>query len=284
MRKIFNSVKFELMQGKTMNWVRSIALSFLVIGVGILFVAGNSFYIVSPGFTALHLRLGKVIGVHEISGFYLKFPIVDSIVYMNNRICKSVIETTALSKDLQFVSIGVAINYKINNALLLYQTVGTEYEKNIIDPFAQESIKAVVAKYTAEDLIQYRHDAKEKVFDELRRRLLPLNITLVDFNFVHSDFSPDFMKAVEEKQIAEQSAKTAKNLTEKVKEEAIQIKSRAEADAFSLKVKKDSVTTELIGLKRAEALLKAIEKWDGKLPRVSGGKNMPFIALNDINQ
>ena len=46
-------------------------------------------------------------------------PVIDSVIYINNRICKSVIETTALSKDLQFVSIGVAINYRISNAIAL---------------------------------------------------------------------------------------------------------------------------------------------------------------------
>lgn len=259
-----------------MKSIRVIGIFLFVIGI---LVAYGSFYIVEPGYTALQLRLGRIIAVHELSGAYLRAPIIDKIVYINNRICKSVIETTALSKDLQSVSIGVAINYRISDAIKLYQMVGIDFEKVIIDPFAQESIKAVVAKYTAEDLIQYRHAAKEKVFLELKERLLPLNIMLIDFNFVHSDFSPDFIKAVEEKQIAEQSAKTAKNLTEKVKEEALQLKTKAEAEAYALKVKKDSVTSELIALRRADALIKAIEKWDGKLPRVSGG-NTPFIALD----
>lgn len=252
----------------------------IIIGIVLLALAPFSFYVVSPGYTALHLRLGQVIGARTESGGYIKVPLIDTIVYINNRICKSVIETTALSKDLQFVSIGVAINYRINNAIELYQTVGTEFERVIIDPFAQESIKAVVAKYTAEDLIQYRHDAKDKVFAELRDRLQPLNIALVDFNFVHSDFSPDFIKAVEEKQIAEQSAKTARNLTEKVKEEVIQAKSKADAEAYALRVKRESVTQELIALKKVEASMKAIEKWDGVLPRVAGG-NTPFISISE---
>ncbi len=248
----------------------------------VLGLSYGAFYIVEPGYTALHMRLGQVVAVRETSGSYFKIPLIDNINYINNRICKSVIETTALSKDLQSVSIGVAINYRINDAVKLFRTVGTEFETVIIDPFAQESIKAVVAKYTAEDLIQFRHAAKDKVSLELGERLLPLNIMLIDFNFVHSDFSPDFIKAVEEKQIAEQSAKTAKNLTEKVKEEAVQLKSRAEAEAYALQVKKDSVTPELIALKKVDALLKAIEKWDGRLPRVSGG-NTPFINLMDDN-
>lgn len=245
-------------------------------------VATTSYYVVPPGQTALHLRMGSFIGFHDVSGWYFKIPGVDEIIYINNRICKAEIETTALSKDLQTVSIGVAINYRINDAIKLYQTVGTQFQDIIIDPFAQESIKAIVAKYTAEDLIQFRHEAKERVCAELRDRLVPMYISLIDFNFVHSDFSPDFIKAVEEKQIAEQSAKTARNLTEKVKEEVLQTRSRAEAEAYALKIKKDAVTPELIKLRMAEAQLKAIEKWDGRLPQVSGG-NTPFINLNNGN-
>lgn len=246
----------------------------------IIFCAyAKPFYIVNPGYTALHLRLGAVVRAREVSGWYSKMPFIDKIIYINNRICKSVIETTALSKDLQFVSIGVAINYKINSAIKLYQNVGTEFEAVIIDPFAQESIKAVVAKYTAENLIQYRHDAKDKVFLELRERLLPLNIELVDFNFVHSDFSKEFIKAVEEKQIAQQHAMTAKNRTEQVKEEVIQSKSRTDAEVYSLKVKKESVTAELIELQKVEAMIKAIDKWDGNLPRVMSSIT-PFLNMD----
>lgn len=254
---------------------------FLAAFTAIILITNPPFYVVNPGYTALHMRMGRFIESNATSGCYPKIPLLDTIVFIDNRICKSVIETTALSKDLQTVSIGVAINYKIENALRVYQTIGTDFERVIIDPFAQESVKAVVAKYTAEDLIQYRHDAKDKVFAELKDRLNSLSIALIDFNFIHSDFSSDFIRAVEEKQIAEQSAKTARNLTEKVKEEALQIKSRAEAEAYALNAKKEAVTAELIALKKADALIKAIEKWNGVLPRVSGGQT-PLLNISDI--
>lgn len=239
------------------------------------------FYVVNPGQTAVHLRLGALVKSHEISGWYFKFPVIDNVLFINNRICKSEIETTALSKDLQFVSIGVAINYRISDALKLYKHVGTDFVAVIIDPFAQESIKAVVAKYTAENLIQSRHEAKDRVCEELKARLQPLYIDLVDFNFVHLDFHADFIKAVEDKQIAQQKAMTAKNKTEQVREEMIQSKERTDAEAYALKVKRDAVTEELIELQKVEALHRSIDKWDGRLPNVMSG-TMPFIDANTI--
>ena len=99
------------------------------------------------------------------------------------------------------------------------------------------------------------------VKEDLRKALAQVHVHLVDFNFIHADFHHDFIKSVESKQIAEQRAKQAKFETESMKETAIQIQTRAEAEAHALRVQKDSVTPQL-------ALLKAIEKWNGILPRV----------------
>jgi prohibitin 2 len=242
-----------------------------------------SFYTVNPGYTAIQLRLGKVIEIRNVSGFYFKIPFIDNVIQINTQINKAAIETTGMSRDLQTVSVGMVINYRISNVLKLYEEIGTNFERVIIDPFTQESVKAVIAKFTAEDLIQSRHEAKEKVIQELQDRLAPRYLQLVDFNFIHLDFSPDFIKAVEDKQIAEQSAKTSKNLTAKVQEEALQSRTRAEAEAFALRVKKEAVTKELIALQQVEIQLKAIEKWNGVLPRVNGGA-MPFLSLGQDMQ
>jgi len=250
---------------------------------GIIFTAivliPSCFYTINPGYTAIQLRLGKVIGTHNISGFYFKAPLIDTVIKINTQINKAAIETTGMSRDLQTVSVGMVVNYRISDVLKLYQEIGTNFERVIIDPFTQESVKAVIAKFTAEDLIQSRHEAKDKVVQELQDRLSPRYLELVDFNFIHLDFSPDFIKAVEDKQIAEQSAKTSKNLTAKVQEEALQSRTRAEAEAFALTVKKEAVTKELIALQQVEIQLKAIEKWNGVLPRVNGG-TLPFLSLN----
>jgi len=171
------------------------------------------------------------------------------------------------------VAAEVAINYRINDAIKLYKTVGIDFERVILNPYSQESIKAIVARFTAEDLITRRDQAKDEVFHALKDRLDPVFIELIDFNFVHLDFTAQFTHAVEEKQIAEQTAKTAHNLTEQVKEEALQTKTRADAEAYALNVRKNCTTPEIIALKK-------IEKWDGKLPDVYGS-SLPMLSILD---
>jgi len=249
-------------------------IKILVAGALITFfsvLAYDSYYVVQPGYTALHLRMGRIVRASNDSGMYFKIPLWDNVIYINNKICKKLITTTALSKDLQSVSAEVAINYRIVDAIKLYKSVGTDFENIILDPYSQESIKAIVARFTAEDLIRIRNQAKDEVFKELKDRLDPVFICLVDFNFVHLDFTTQFIHAVEEKQIAEQTAKTAHNLTEQVKEIALQTKMNADAEAYALNVRKNCTTPEIIELKK-------IEKWDGKLPMYCGS-TIPFLKI-----
>jgi len=263
-----------------MNLIKPIIFASIVF-IGII-LATQSFYVVNPGYTAIKLRLGRIVNVNSESGIYTKRPFVDNIVMLNTRIKKSSIETTALSKDLQSVSIGITINYRILNALKLYQNLGVNYKRTIIKPFAQETLKAIVSKFTAENLIQRRHEAKELVLLELQERLSPLYLSVIEFNIVFLDFSPDFIKAVERKQIALQQAITAKNLTQKVNEEAIQAMKRSDAEAYALKIKKECATPDLINLKKIETLMIAIEKWDGSLPRIiTGGSPLFNMGLSE---
>ena len=192
------------------------------------------FYIVQPGFTAIHLRLGRILKMEKESGTYFKIPFIDKVIEMSNGIQKASIETSALSKDLQAISIGIDVNYRYTNEIDLYKATRNKSEEIIIVPFCHETIKAVIAKYTAEELIQYRHNAKENIYNDLKSRLRPHYIDFIEVNFSHADFSHEFIKAVEDKQIALQKSIMAKNMTESVRENAIQQKILADADAYKV--------------------------------------------------
>jgi regulator of protease activity HflC (stomatin/prohibitin superfamily) len=240
--------------------------------IAVLIFAYQSFYVVEPGWTALQIRLGRIVESHKDGGVYFKWPLVDKIAWMSNRIQKASIETSALSKDLQAISIGIDVNYRYTNEIELYKATLGKPEEIILFPFCHETIKAVIAQYTAEGLITNRHQAKNMIYEDLKERLRPHFIEFIEVNFSHADFSENFIKAVEDKQIAQQEAMAAKNTTERVREKAIQTKLEAEAEAYAQQVKKQSVTKELNELK-------AIEKWDGHLPQVISGP-IPFINLN----
>lgn len=254
--------------------IRSLIKVGIVLGGILLLYLLKPFYVLQPGFTAIHVRMGKILSMHKEGGIYFKIPFIDAITEMRNGILKEEIETHALSKDLQSISIGISVNYRYTNEIALYKETRGMAEEIILIPFCHESIKSVIAQYTAEELIQNRHQTKEKIYTDLKERLKPHYIEFIEVNFSHADFSHDFIKAVEDKQIALQRSMMAKNVTEQVRESAIQQKLVADAEVYAQQVKKQSITKEL-------AQLKAIEKWDGVLPKVINGA-IPFLSMNEL--
>jgi regulator of protease activity HflC (stomatin/prohibitin superfamily) len=161
-----------------------------------------------------------------------------------------------------------------------YKTIGVnrDVSEKIINPSVEESFKAASARYTAEELISKREALKTEVRNYLRDRLAPFGITVIELSITDFQFSPEFNKAIESKQTAEQLALKAKRDLDRIKVEAQQKIATAQAEAEALRIQRQVISAELIRLRQIEAQMKAIEKWDGKLPNVTGG-TVPFIQV-----
>src|SRR3972149_1082290 len=92
------------------------------------------------------------------------------------------LKADAASKDLQIISTVIATNYHLMSETVdeVYQKIGLAFEDKLIQPAVQEVIKAVTAKYTAEELIAKRGEGKSAIRTELAGRLAGLNIKGVE--------------------------------------------------------------------------------------------------------
>jgi len=180
----------------------------------------------------------------------------------------------------------VALNYHIvpERANIVYQKLGVQFKERIIDPAIQEVVKAVTANYTAEELITKRPSVSEAMRLALTERLMANNIAVDAFSIVVFSFSPVFTEAIEAKQTAEQLALKARRDLERIKIEAEQKITAAKAEAESLKLQKANISPDLIELRKIEANMKAIEKWNGILPQVTGSGAIPMIGLADVSK
>jgi regulator of protease activity HflC (stomatin/prohibitin superfamily) len=165
-------------------------------------------------------------------------------------------------------------------ANIVYQNIGIEFKERIIDPAILEVVKAVTARYSAEELITKRPLVSEEMRATLTERLKVNNITVDAFSIVAFSFSKVFTEAIESKQTAEQLALKAKRDLDRIKVEAEQKITAARAEAEALRLQRANISTDLIELRKIEANLKAIEKWNGILPQVTGNGGMPFVGLN----
>ena len=237
----------------------------------------NGFEVVGAGERGVVFsKLGGVQEGVRGEGLQFKIPFVQDIIAMDVKIQKSETDASASSKDLQTVHSRIAINYHItpDRASAIYQDVGLSFKERLIDPAVQEAVKASTAQFTAEELITRRAEVSTQIKGSLADRLLAHNILVDEFNIVDFTFSDVFNVAIESKQTAEQAALKAQRDLERIKIEAEQKITSAQAEAEAQRLQRETITDTLLQLR-------AIEKWNGVLPQVSGGA-VPFIDLKSI--
>lgn len=241
---------------------------------------------VGPGQRGVVLYFGAVQESVLGEGLHFRIPVMQDVVIMDVKVQKVVTDTIAASADLQDVTSSIALNYHLvpDKANVLYQTIGAHYKERIIDPAILEVVKAVSARYSAEELITKRPQVSEAMRMSLTERLKEYNIAVDAFAIVAFSFSKVFAEAIEQKQTAEQLALKARRDLERVKIEAEQKVTAARAEAESLRLQRANISPDLIELRKIEANLKAIEKWDGILPQVVGTGGVPLIGLGDVKK
>lgn len=219
-----------------------------------------SFTIVPAGKVGMVMQFGTPTGRLLEPGLSLKTPFIQSVRDTNLRVTKDEAVATAATKDLQDVTIKVAVNRRLdkNNVIAQYNKVGAEknIDNVVVQPAVQEAVKQVSSQYTAEELITKRDEVKNKIDDALKTRLSDYYVVVEDVLIVNFDFSKDFNAAIEAKQVAEQRAKQAKLEVEQVRQEAEKYKLQSE--------QLNSMILQKMW----------IEKWNGVLPQVVSDKSL----------
>ena len=247
----------------TYTWIRRIIL--LIIALFILITIICSITTVPTGFVGIKTRFGQVQDDVIQEGFNFKLPYIEKIVKLDCRTQKTEYTMEASSKDLQKISnFKVAVNYNItkDTANDLYRKVGVDYKSIIVEPAIQEAMKATIANYTAEELITKRNEVSAFALEALFNKLQDSGITLTALNIIDLSFSPEFDKAVEEKQIVEQQTEKAKYELEKAKVENEKKIENAKAEAEVMKQQNAQITDQYLRLKEIENQKAMIDKWN----------------------
>lgn len=270
----FEELKYEMKKG---SWKPVIIVGIILF----LLFAFKPWAQVGAGERGIVMNFGAVENTVLGEGIHFKIPIVQTVILMDVKIQKAITDAASASSDLQDVALSVALNYHVipDKANIVYQSIGVEFKARIIDPAIQEVMKAVTARYTAEELITKRPAVSTEMKDALTTRLLENNIAVDAFSIVSFSFSKTFTDAIEAKQTAEQNALKAKRDLDRIRVEAEQTIAAATAEAEALRLQKMNISPDLIELRKIEANLKAIEKWNGILPEVTGAGAIPFIGV-----
>lgn len=261
--------------------MKSTNVSYITVGIALLLImvaiAFRPFTIINAGERGVIMQFGQVQEQVLDEGLHLIIPVVNTVKKLSVRVQKHQIPAQAASKDLQDVFTDVALNWHVNpeKANTVFQQIGDEGEvvQRIINPAIEEVLKAVMALYTAEQIITKRGELKAGIDEQLTSRLGQYNIAVDDISLVNIHFSQRFSEAVEAKQIAEQEAKRAEFLVQKATQEAQAEINHAKGQAEAQRLLRENLTPQILQKR-------AIEKWDGHFPTVLGGNGaLPFINI-----
>jgi len=253
-----------------------------ILTTSILLLLLSAVGIVPAGYRGVVLRLGAVTDRILPEGVYVVIPAIEKVELMDVQIHAYSVDCESASKDLQDVKTIITLNYSLipEKVARVYQTLRKEYETRIIQPAVQESVKAATAQFDAERLIVERPIVKEKIESLITDRLQEHGIKVDTISITDFKFSAEFSKAIEAKVTASQLALKAERDLARVKMEAQQKITSAQAEAEALRLQKQQVTPELIELRRIEAQMKALDKWNGKLPDIiTGTAPVPIIDV-----
>lgn len=265
------------------SW-QAIALAIVVTVVGI--VAASSVIIVNPGQAGVLSILGKAQNAPLLEGVHFKPPLISTVDVYDITVQKFEVPAQSSTKDLQNLSASFAINFRLDptEVVKIRRTQGTlqNIVAKIIAPQTQESFKIAAALRTVEEAITQRNELKQDFDMALNARLEKYGIIVLDTSVVDLNFSPEFARAVEEKQIAEQRARRAVYVAKEAEQQA-----QADINRAKGKAEAQRLLAETLKAQGGELVLQkeAIEAWregGAQMPRVlvtgsERGGNIPFL-------
>jgi len=213
----------------------------------VLFLLVGSLFTVDAGHRGVLLRFGRVADT-RLEGLNAKLPLIDKVVRMSVQTQLYSVDATAASKDLQDVNTSIGLNYRLDATQVgeVYRTLGVSYIDRIAAPAVQEVVKAVTARYNAEDLILRREQVKDAIAVELTERLASRGIIAEIVNITNFQFGVDFTKAIEAKVVAQQNILKAQYELEMVTIQAQQILVKAQAQDEANIILSKNLTPQLL--------------------------------------
>ena len=242
-----------------------------------LFIVGFSIKKIDVGERGVEVRLGKVVDEHKEGIVLYNILTTDVVVFDVREKLFEPKNIQVFSKDAQEVAMSIAVNFapQADKMVYFYSTYGLDYLTQLVPPTLYSTAKEVAGQFNAVDMITQREKLQNDLAKRLKEELSKKYINVSKVSITGLGLNSQFTEAVNQKVIAVQEAERAKNVTQRIEEEAKQKVIAAEAEAKAMKIKSEA-------LKQNSNLVEfnAVEKWDGKLPvYMMGNGALPFINL-----
>jgi len=184
----------------------------LVLAIIAAIVGYSSLFTVYQTRLALVVRLGQPVRVVTEPGLNFKIPLIDSVIYVDKRILD--LENPAqevIASDQKRLVVDAFARYKIKEALLFYQTVGSVEGANArLSTLLNAALRRVLGESTLTHVVRDdRATLMARVREQLDREAGAFGITVVDVRIRRADLPEQNSQAVYQRMQTERQREAA---------------------------------------------------------------------------
>ena len=261
----------------------------------------RSYTTINSGYVGVRRTFGNIHKQSLQPGLHWITPWVDDVTPMETRLKSFEVEASAASKDLQIVKTKISVQHSLNGELApeSYAAIGDleKFDYSVVSPAVMESLKAVMAKYTAEELITKREIVKQQTSDAIQAFITQRCKR-------NKSKGPCISPTWRSKTLISRPSSTprskpkcgpSKKRCGRERKGQADHRSRSLGDERELSADAEAYQVEKVSIQRAKAIereatalaqnplllqLRAIEKWNGTVPGFVGGdKIVPFLDV-----
>jgi regulator of protease activity HflC (stomatin/prohibitin superfamily) len=200
------------------------------------------------------------------------------------------------SKEGMEIFVDVSLSYAIEPAkvpdfYVKYRVGDMElFTHGILRDVVRNSLNEVASTYVVEDIYgEKKAEFLRNVETKIEQKMSPVGVSVQQFGFIGAPRVPSVIAtAITAKAQAIQQAERARNELATTQAEAAKKIAEAEGDAKSLvtraqgeadanRIRQNSLTPQLLELRRIENNRTLIDKWNGQLPTVESGQGSGMI-------
>src|SRR6476646_789946 len=183
-----------------------------VLAVIATIVGYSSLFTVYQTRLALVVRLGKPVWVYTDPGLHFKYPLIDSVIYVDKRILD--LENPSqevIASDQKRLVVDAFARYKIKDALLFYQSVGSVEGANArLSTLLNAALRRVLGESTLTHVVRDdRATLMARVREQLDREAGAFGITVVDVRIRRADLPEQNSQAVYQRMQTERQREAA---------------------------------------------------------------------------
>ncbi|KAG5508865.1 hypothetical protein JKF63_05368 [Porcisia hertigi] len=252
--------------------LQKVAIGAVAAGLGVY----SCCFVVYPGEACI--LYNKITGLKSsVYGEGLQGRVIglDEILRFNVRVRPRTLQTMTGTKDLQMVNVRLRVLFRpmADRLPQLYRTFGLDYDERILPSVSNEILKAVVAEYKAEELIQKRDAVSTRIYQLMQEKVNQFGLILEDLSLVDIQFGADFMTAVEQKQVAQQEAERYRYVVMENEQKRRAAVVRAEGEAESARLISEAIQKSGSGLLELRRIEAAVEVANQIVPM----QNVTFV-------